>query len=549
MLKKTNRYGSLILVLCMMLNIVLASPVFGVDAKVEVDGLENIYRDSNAISSWAIESVKEGTTKGFISGSNGKFNPKDNITRAEFTKIMVNILDEKTGLNKDVDYSPVEIDFSDVNKKDWFYPYIKVGIKAGIIKGEGNNFNPNDNITREQMAVIIVRALALGNKEVDTKIKDIAKVSSWAENDVETIVASGLMTGDNGNFHPKYFATREMAVVSAIRGYNYNDNNENVNKDKIVDENKNLDVKEQIKNTALLMQNTITDPILGSVGGEWTVFGLARSGEKVPGEYYEKYYENVEKILKEKDGKLHPIKYTEYDRVILALTSIGKDVTDVAGYDLTKPLADFETLIRQGINGPIFALIALDSKGYEIPIVEDVKTQTTREMLVDFILEREIDGGGWDLRPAATMPDPDITGMAIQALTPYYHRNEEVKKAVDRGINWLSKAQKEDGGYLSWGSINSESTAQVVVALTGLGIDPHNDPRFVKNGNSAMKALLDFGVEEGGFYHVMSDGMGNGGAKPGAVDPIATDQAMYAMIAYDRFVNGENRLYDMTDVK
>ena len=101
------------------------------------------------------------------------------------------------------------------------------------------------------------------------------------------------------------------------------------------------------------MQKTITDPIVASVGGEWTVFGLARSGLNIPKEYFEKYYANVEKTLKEKSGILHRIKYTEYDRVILALTAIGKDVKNVAGYDLTKPLADFNTLIKQGINGPI----------------------------------------------------------------------------------------------------------------------------------------------------------------------------------------------------
>ena len=83
--------------------------------------------------------------------------------------------------------------------------------------------------------------------------------------------------------------------------------------------------------------------------------------------------------------------------------------------------------------------------------------------------------------------------MAIQSLAPYYDKDEKVKASVDRGLNWLSKP-KSDGGYSSWGSINSESIAQVIVALTSLGIDPHNDPRFVKNGNSVVDALLSFAV-------------------------------------------------------
>lgn len=504
--------------------------------------LGNQYKDSRSISSWALESIKRGTELGFVEGYNDQFNPKSNITRVEFTKIMTSVLGLETRITK-------KINFSDVKENDWFYSYVNAAYEAGIVLGDGNKFNPNDNITREQMAAIMVRALGLKHEKSNTIIKDIDKVSSWAKKDVETVVALGLIVGYNGNFDPKSNGTREMGTVVAIRGYDYKNNNETEeNEDKTEPTIKHLNVEDQIKNTSQFMQKMITTPIVGSVGGEWTVFGLARSGEKIPESYYERYYANVEKTLKEKSGKLHRIKYTEYDRVILALTSIGRDINNVAGYNLTKPLADFDTLIIQGINGPIFALIALDSNNYEIPIVEGVKTQTTREMLIDFILEREIDGGGWALGENAPEADPDITGMAIQGLTPYYDR-PEVKSAVDRAIIWLSKAQKQDGGYSSWGSINSESISQVVVALTGLGIDPHNDPRFIKNGHSVMEALLEFGVKEGGFYHVRPGGVGNGGAEPGDIDGMATDQGMYAMIAYDRFVKGHNRLYDMTDVK
>ena len=502
--------------------------------------LNSIFSDSNAISPWAVDFIKKATDLGFVQGSNGRFNPQSNITRAEFTKIITSILGINTGIEKN-------INFSDVSERDWFYSYVNAAFNAGIIQGDGNRFNPNDNITREQMASIIVRALNLKHMISGTKIHDINKVSNWARKDVETVVALGLITGYNGEFDPKSNATREMTTVVAIRGYEYKNLNKTEDKEEAIVEN--LDVKNQIKETAKFIQDTITDPIIASVGGEWSVFSLARSSEKVPESYYKKYYANVEKTLKEKEGKLHHIKYTEYDRVILALTSIGRDVTDVSGYDLTKPLADFNTLIKQGINGPIFALIALDSNNYEIPIDKDVKVQTTRQLLIDFILGREVEGGGWALGENPSEADPDITGMAIQAFAPYYEKDVDVKAAVDRGITWLSNAQKSDGGYSSWGSINSESIAQVVVALTSLGIDPHNDSRFIKNGVSAIEALMSFSAPGGGFYHVKLGDKGNGGANPGDVDPMATDQAMYAIVAYDRFVNGQNRLYDMTDVK
>ena len=139
--------------------------------------------------------------------------------------------------------------------------------------------------------------------------------------------------------------------------------------------------------------------------------------------------------------------------------------------------------------------------------------------------------------------------MAIQGLTPYYKSDVKVKAAVDRGLAWLSQAQQSDGGYTSWNALNSESIAQVIVALTSLGINPDQDPRFIKNGHSAVDALLGYAASNGGFYHVKSGGADNGGAKPGEVDLMATDQAFYALSAYERYLTDKNRLYDMTDVK
>lgn len=310
-------------------------------------------------------------------------------------------------------------------------------------------------------------------------------------------------------------------------------------------------VKEQIdKNLAYILKN-VENPSLGTGKGEWSILCLARGNYPVPKGYYDKYYKNVVKEVQNAKGNLHKVKYTEHSRLILGLASIGRDIKDVGGYNQLEKLADFKTVIRQGINGPIFALIALDTHNYEIPIVNNVKVQTTRDMLVQYILDKEIkkgkeNAGGWALY--GETPDPDITAMAIQGLTPYYKGNPEVKAAVDRAISWLSSAQKDDGGYSSWGSINSESIAQVVVALTGLGINPHTDSRFIKKGNSAIDALLTFADPKGGFMHVKPGGNTNGGAAAGVIDGMATDQGTYALIAYDRFVNSKNRLYDMTDV-
>lgn len=503
----------------------------------EKSSLAKIYTDVKLISPWAHDFIDEATKKGFIEGYAGKINPKSNVTRAEFTKLMVSVL----GLDIKMDRVS---NFTDVKPGDWFYPYVNTAYNEKIVQGFDGKFLPNDNITREEMAVMIVRALNLKHAGSTDSLKDNHKISPWAKLAVGTLVSSKLMEGYDNKFNPRDLSTREMAIVVAMRANHYDPKKANEDTTKA-----NSNVSKIIKETASFMQEAVTDPIVASVGGEWTVFGLARSGENVPNSYYDKYYATVEKTLKEKFGVLHSIKYTEYDRVILALTAIGKDVKNVAGYDLREPLADFNKVIVQGINGPIFALIALDSKNYEIPVVQGVEVQTTREKLIDFILSREINGGGWALGQNPPEADPDITAMAIQGLTPYYETNEKVKKAVDRGINWLSGVQQNDGGYKSWGSLNSESVAQVIVALTGLGIDPHTDKRFVKNGKSALDSLLSFAAPGGGFYHVKAGEQGNGGAEPGQVDLMATDQAMYALVAYDRFLKDKNRLYDMTDVR
>ena len=292
----------------------------------------------------------------------------------------------------------------------------------------------------------------------------------------------------------------------------------------------------QLEKTAGYLQAQIAAPGTGSVGGDWLIFGLARSGVKVSQKYFDAYYENVEAAVREKNGVLSDRKYTEYSRTVLALTAIGKNPADVAGYDLLKPLADFEQVTKQGINGTIFALLALDSGKYEIPENPDAAVQATRQMYVDELLARELPDGGWTLTGGE--PDVDITAMTLQALAKY-RGQAEVEAAVERGLAVLSSLQEPDGGYVSWGSSNSESVAQVIVALTELGV-PLDDERFTKNGITVEDALLRFAQENGAFVHVRD---GSGGD-----DGMATEQAFYALAAIHRAETGETTLYDLTDV-
>ena len=273
--------------------------------------------------------------------------------------------------------------------------------------------------------------------------------------------------------------------------------------------------------------------VVGSTGGEWIVIGLERAGISIPD--VEAYYKEVVKFVRAEINdkeQLHRSKSTENSRIILALTALGYDVTDVDGHNLLVGLTDLNYVKKQGPNGAIWALIAFDSHDYEIPTGGDV----TREALIQAILADQFADGGWAM--SGSKADPDMTAMAIQALAPYYSTNDTVKAAVDKALNTLSEIQNDDGTFGSVDGACSESCAQVIVALTALGIDPTEDTRFIKNGISVVDALRTFYVEGGGFKHVAGS----------EVDGMASEQSYYALTAYFRFLNGKTSLYDMTDV-
>ena len=278
-------------------------------------------------------------------------------------------------------------------------------------------------------------------------------------------------------------------------------------------------------------------PSVGSIGGEWAVIGLSRAG-LLSDAAAQSYEQAAEDYVKQAGSvRLHHAKSTENSRTILGLTAAGYDAANVAGVDLTAGLTDMAYLRAQGTNGPIWALIALDCHGCDIPQCADGEEQVTREGLVAEILSYQCSDGGWALMGDES--DVDMTAMALTALAPYKD-DVEVKAAVDAALAYLSDAQQDDGGFMGWGTANSESCAQVIVALTALGIDPAADSRFVKNGASPLDGLCAFACEGGGFCH------SNEQAEP---DGMATEQGFYALAAYDRFRQGMTSLFDMTDIK
>lgn len=293
------------------------------------------------------------------------------------------------------------------------------------------------------------------------------------------------------------------------------------------------------------IHKNVVEPGFYSIGGEWAVLSLARSGmEDI--KWYQYYYNQIEGLLADRQSnKLHDAKSTENSRAIIALTAIGADPVNISGYNLLEPLSDFRYIDRQGINGYIYALIAMDCGNYDFSGA-DADIRATRNNLMAAIHNRKKEAGGWSLSGEAA--DADITAMVIQALSPYCNSDNNAKADIDEALEILSDIQKEHGEFVntyidSGNNIKEtpscESCAQVLCALSALGIDAEKDVRFLKNGSSVLDALLSFYDERtGAFKHVIN----------GEVDQMATEQAAYALTAYRRMKEKKRGLYQMSDV-
>lgn len=290
------------------------------------------------------------------------------------------------------------------------------------------------------------------------------------------------------------------------------------------------------------IQSAVSAPVVSYLFGEWAVLGQARAKVPLSEAYIAAYYEKVVAYVQKNmgaDGVLvdpesrNPT-VTDNERIILALTAIGKDPANVGGENLLKALQNKDIMkvtdtSNTDINGLVMGLLALNSRNY---------TSDT-SWLVQAVLAQQNEDGSWSAS-ADTKPvgDVDMTAMALQALAPYHKDsgNETVNTAVEKALNWLS------GKYRS-GYDSSESCAQVVIALSALNLDANTDARFTKTVEgktlSVLGNLLQYRVaENGGFKHQFADK---------AVNEMATEQALCAMAAYARFTEKANALYDMTD--
>lgn len=280
-----------------------------------------------------------------------------------------------------------------------------------------------------------------------------------------------------------------------------------------------------LSETATALQQT--PATVGSIGGEWAVLGLARSGQG-SASYFEAYRKALRQYVRACDGVLHKRKYTEYARVTLALTVLGENPEQFAGYDLAAPLSDTQKVLAQGTSAAVWALIALDGAGLSDQYA------VAREAYLEKILASVREDGGFALGSAA-VSDADLTAMALVALCPYGER-ATVKEAIQKGFAFLSRVQLSDGGFSTAGKPTAESTAQALTALCTYGVSI-DDERFIKNGCTVLDALLNYHTQNG-FRHTADDT---------APNAMATEQSFYALAAYVRACDGKKALFDLSD--
>ena len=204
------------------------------------------------------------------------------------------------------------------------------------------------------------------------------------------------------------------------------------------------------------------------------------------------------------------------EKYAIVLVGVGSDSSYIGN-----TVAD--SVGTQGITTWIFGLHLLNN-GYE-------STEYSASEVKETILSLQHPDGGWSIM--GSYGDVDITAMAIQCLAPFYGADSKTRSAVDTALDFLSAKQNQDGDFASYGVENAESAAQVLVALSSLGIDCKTDERFVKNGKNLIDVLENYRLDDGSFCHKQGEERSG----------IATVQVFYSLVSYMRMSAGKSGLY------
>ncbi|KZL92031.1 DUF4430 domain-containing protein [Clostridium magnum] len=266
--------------------------------------------------------------------------------------------------------------------------------------------------------------------------------------------------------------------------------------------------------------NTLIDGVAQNIKADGLgVLDLYKAGKQIPTTYLQTAEDNIKKNADDFTA-------TDLESNTLSILAAGGDPTNFAGYNLVEKIYNNESM--NNIMAYIYGLLALDSANFTAP--QDAKWN--RDKLVQAILDCKTSDGGWAYY--GDFADPDVTAMTLSALAPYYNTNSDVKAAVDTAVGRLSQIQTNNGGFISYGNENSNSTEMVIIGLCDIGIDPAIDSRFVKNGKNPIDALLSF---------ALSDNSGFGFTDASKANVLATEQGLRALVSYKFFKEGKGSVY------
>ena len=243
---------------------------------------------------------------------------------------------------------------------------------------------------------------------------------------------------------------------------------------------------------------------------EWYIVGLLQYNKNID---FSGYADALEEYLEKNEisSASSRMKYA------LVLYGCGRGESDFVRNAID------DSVGKQGIMSYVYGL-HLFSNGLRAESI-------TSDEVIQKIISLQLEDGGWAV--SGNKSDADVTAMTLQALAPYYNDMTDVRHAADNALRLLSELQLETGCYSSYGVQNPESAAQVVTALSALGIDPFSDARFIKGNNTLFDAIMAYQLEDGSFEHTLG----------GGYNQNATVQVFYSMISAYRQENSLGSLY------
>ncbi|MHA4216811.1 DUF4430 domain-containing protein [Bacillus cereus] len=259
------------------------------------------------------------------------------------------------------------------------------------------------------------------------------------------------------------------------------------------------------------------------IESDWVAVALSRSGKNVPIEAKLNYVKSVtEKVEK----RINRFSATDLARTIIMMNAMSADPKNVGGHNLVQKLYESDKV--NSVTGYAFALLAFDTKKYEIP----VESKWNRVALVEALLNNQHTDGGWTYNSSGSKDSAssvDVTGMVLSALASYQERSD-VKPAIQKAVAYLYNEQLKNGGFSADGQENSNSTAQAII---GLSLVKDVDQNRL---HKAMQNLLSYQLSNGEFKWLPSDQNGNG---------MATEQALLALL---QFKEMGKSIYDWSNV-